>query len=86
MLGDDREDVNLWLRDVVENAEVVHAEAILRLAEAAKMLDAGLALFAWCVAKMGLNGRCNAGAVNSAETLEVFDGFGCEDDFIGRSG
>ena len=39
VLGDDREDVNLWLGDVVKNANVVHAEAILWLAETAKMLD-----------------------------------------------
>ena len=69
VLGDDCQDVNLWLGDVVENAKIVHAEAILRLPEAAKTLDAGLALLMGRVAQMGLNGRCDAGAIDSAETL-----------------
>ena len=46
VFGDDSEDVNLSFRDVVVNAKIIHAEAILRLPETAKMLDAGLALFA----------------------------------------
>lgn len=68
VFGDDREDVNLWLGDVVENAKIVHAEAILRLPETAEMLDAGLAFFAWLVAKVDLNGRSDAGTIHGAET------------------
>ncbi len=86
MLGDDREEVNFWLGDVVENAKIVHAEPILRLAETTEMLDAGLALFAWLVAKVSLDCRSDAGTVRRTETLQVFDGFGCKDDLISHSG
>ena len=57
MFCNDGEDVNLRFDNVVVNAKVVHAESTLRLLKPAQTLDPVLALFAWLVAKVSLDGR-----------------------------
>ncbi|MDQ3621252.1 MAG: hypothetical protein M3463_02015 [Verrucomicrobiota bacterium] len=70
MFGDDGEDVSFWIDDVVENAKVASAEAILRLAETAKTLDSCLAFFARFMAKMSLDRpAAMPGTVHGAEPL-----------------
>ena len=86
VLGDDCEDVNLRFGHVVVNAEVVHAEAILRLPETPEPLAASLAFFAWLMPKVNFNGRSDAGSIHGVEALKVCDGFGSENDFIDHSG
>lgn len=86
VLGDDREDVNLLLGDVVEDAKIVHTEAILRLAQPAEPLDSSFASLAGLMPKVRFDGRPNARTVHCTESLKVVDGFGSKDDFISHSG
>jgi hypothetical protein len=48
-LGDDREDADALFRHVVEDAEVIYPQTILRLADSTQLLDAALALLLWFV-------------------------------------
>jgi len=86
VFGDDCEDVNLWLDDVVKHTKVVHAKATLGLTQTAKTFDASFAFFARLMSKVSLDGRSDARAVCSGEPLQVVNGFGCEDEFVGHSG
>jgi hypothetical protein len=78
--------VNLCLGEVVENAEVVDAEAILWLSKSSQALDSGFAFLAWLMSEVRFDGRADARTVCSSEPLQIVDGFECENDRIGHSG
>ena len=84
--GEDGKNVNLWLGDVVINAEVINAKPILGLSKAAESLDARPALLAWLAAKMSSDCGDNARPIHRAKKLRILNGLWRKDDFISHSG
>src|SRR5262249_36998232 len=82
----DRQDLDCPARNVIEHPYFVDAQSKLRTAQAPESLDAASTRLPWLVPQMPFERGSDCRANVRFEPLEVFDGFGCQDDSERHSG
>lgn len=83
---DDGEDLDRFVRDVIEHPGFVNAQPELGPAQPPKALDAALADLGRFVAQVPLDAVPDLRAVMSREPIQLADGARCEDDLVAHSG